>query len=138
MNESNKPNPNKEYYLNTWKRMLGEFLGWSESTVISWAQETGRMRFLDDRDDIFYHESPQYWVTDTLIPESLRERLSTVEFIDLQHRLQSAFNDENRFAFPEDTDWAPYRTKLERILGEYGEYPPSKPSSRQAMSGSPR
>ncbi len=128
----------KEYYLNTWKHMLHEFLGWPESTVIDWAQKTGRMRFLDDPDDIFYHESPQYWITDTLIPEPLRARLSTLELIDLQHRLLSAFNDENHFTFPEDTDWIPYRAKLEQILGEYGERLPSKPSSRQAVSGSPR
>ncbi len=132
---NNSVNPLKEYYLNAWKCMLREFLGWPESSVTDWVRQTGKARFLDDPDDIFYHENPQYWITNILIPEEVKARLSTLEFIELQHRLIAAFKDENHFSFPDDTDWGPYRNKLERILNEYGAHLPERSNHPQEASG---
>jgi hypothetical protein len=112
---------NKRYYLAIWQEMLREFLGWSESRVLEWARETGKLDYLSDPEDIFYHETPQYWVKRLLVPDALRAALSNPELIDLEARLLGAFADEHHFAFPLETDWRPYRAKVERILAEYGE-----------------
>jgi len=132
---NNSVNPLKKYYLNAWKGMLREFLGWSESSVIDWVRQTGKARFLDDPDDILYHENPQYWITDTLIPEDVKARLSTLEYIELQHRLAAAFKDENHFPFPVDMDWRPYRSKLERILNDYEAHLPERLDHSQEVTG---
>ncbi len=110
----------KQYYLDMWKEMLGEFLGWSESQVMQWAQEKGIIVFLEDPDDIFYHQTPQYWITHLLVPDELKARLSNLELIDLEGRIVEAFKDEHFYHFPTGTDWRPFRAKIERILGEYG------------------
>jgi len=107
----------KDYYLQTWKQMLGEFLGWSEFQVREWANRY--YEFLDDPHDIFYHETPQYWAVNILIPDSLKTQLEIFDKIDLEHRILAVFNEP--FDYPIDTNWKPYKAKIEQILGEYGE-----------------
>jgi hypothetical protein len=119
---------NKQYYLDIWKEMLGALLGWSESQVLEWAEETWG-EFLDDPDDIFYHGTPQYWVRHLLIPDDLNARLSNPQRVDLQARILRVFQDEHQFEFPLGTDWRPFRAKIERILGEYGARLPARTRS---------
>ncbi len=121
MNKIDLDNYNKQYYLSVWKEMLKEFLGWSEVDVIHWAKETWTEEVLDNPDDIFYHQTPQYWITYLLIPASLKTRLSSEECIEFEQRLLLAFKDKHHYNFPEDTDWRPYKARIEQILSEYGE-----------------
>jgi hypothetical protein len=116
-------NEYKQYYLDVWKALFRVFLGWSDAETLQWAKRwtaTDGSDPLDDPDDIFYHETPQYWATNTLIPDGLRERISHSDWLDLQQRVRHAFWDEHYMHFPLDTDWRPYRAKIEQILAEYG------------------
>lgn len=113
-------NEHMAYYLTTWNEMLAAFLGWSEDDVLEWARRTGKLKYLADPDDIFYHQTPQYWVVNVLIPEHLDLQLSQAVLQALRNRIIAAFNDEHHYEFPPGTDWRPYREKVERILAEYG------------------
>lgn len=113
-------NENMAYYLTTWNEMLAVFLGWSEEDVTRWARETHKLEFMADPEDMFYHETPQYWATNQLIPSDLKERLSGADVQTLRNRIIDAFWDEHHYEFPPGTDWRPFREKVERILGEYG------------------
>lgn len=113
-------NPNMAYYLAIWQEMLAVFLGWSAEQVLQWAEETGRVGYMTDPDDLFYHETPQYWIKSLLVPDELRGRLSTFEAIGLEQRILAAFKDEHHYEFPLGSDWRPFRRKIERVLNEYG------------------
>jgi hypothetical protein len=113
-------NENMAYYLTTWNEMLATFLGWSEDDVLRWARDSRKLEFMADPEDMFYHETPQYWATNQLIPSELKERLSKFDLQDLRNRIIDAFWDEHHYEFPPGTDWWPFRDKVERILAEYG------------------
>lgn len=121
---SNADNDNKRYYLAIWKELLPVLLGWSEAQVMEWVKQTRRGKSLDDPDAITFHETPQYWITYLLIPETLKARLSNLDIIDLERRILIAFRDHHHYHFPLGTDWRPYRAKIEQILSEYGEHLP--------------
>lgn len=110
------------YFIETWKGMLRVFLGWSDRDVMRWAARFHE--FMDNPDDIFYHESPQYWIKRLLIPEELRVRLTLHDLIRLEGRILAAFNDEHHYYFPLAIDWRPYRSKIDSILSEYGAHLP--------------
>jgi hypothetical protein len=107
----------KDYYFAIWTTMLHTLLGWSAERVRIWAERYDT--YLDNPEDIFYHQTPQYWVTSLLIPEGLRARLTNQEQITLRAQLLGAFNDSYHYHFPVDTDWQLYRVKLNQILAEY-------------------
>lgn len=124
-------NYNKRYYLDIWTELFREFLGWSSEETIRWANrwtDAAGDDPLDDPDDIFYHQTPQYWAIDSFIPARCKERLSHAQWLDLRQRLLDVFWDEHRGEFPLGTDWRPYREKVERILAEYGASLPTAPA----------
>jgi len=124
-------NDNKQYYLDIWQEMLRELLGWTDEETRRWASgwtDVNGIDPLDDPDDIFYHETPQYWAIDLLIPADCKERLSHADWLDLRQRIRAVFWDEHRGEFPLGTDWHPYREKVERILAEYGASLPATPA----------
>ncbi len=114
---------NKNYYLAIWNGLFKELLGWSEMQVLEWAKTTGKLEALDDPDNIFYHENPIYWATYTLIPDVLKKD-ETIDIVELEQSILVAFKNKYYYNFPENTDWRPYRAKIEQILGEYGEHLP--------------
>ncbi len=115
-------NDNEEYYMETWKRLLGVFLGWSDLQVIEWAAWC--VEYMGDPLDLLYHAPPHYWVRSLFVDQTVRNRLSHDGQLDLDSRLVAAFDDEHRFDFPLDTDWRPYKAKVEDILSEYGAHLP--------------
>jgi hypothetical protein len=112
-------NPNMAYYLTTWNEMLGTLLGWSEQQVMQWARDTGKLDFMADPGDIFFHETPQYWVKYLLVPEELKRRLPSDEWIRIANRILAAL-EQGPYEYPPGTDWRPFRKKVEHILNEYG------------------
>ncbi|MGN6672493.1 MAG: hypothetical protein ACTHMA_04280 [Thermomicrobiales bacterium] len=117
-----------QYYLATWQAMFREFFGWSDAETLRWAEQWQTVADVADPDDIFYHESPQYWARNLFISDDLRARLAHEDLLDLQQRLRLAFWDEQRYHFPLDTDWRPYREQVARILAEYGAALPATPA----------
>jgi hypothetical protein len=113
-------NANMAYYLTIWNEMLSALLGWSEEDVMHSVRRTGILQYLADPEDMFYHETPQYWATNQLIPSDLKERLSGADLQSLRNRSIDAFWDDHHYEFPPGTDWQPFREKIERILAEYG------------------
>src|SRR4029079_14987181 len=94
-----------QYYVDTWRAMFREILGWSDWETMRWAEGWKAVVDVDDPADMFYHESPQYWAKSQFIPADLKERISRSDWLDLQQRLLLAFWDEHRDHFPLDTDW---------------------------------
>lgn len=107
----------KEAYIEEWTRLLSAFLGWTPEQVRPWA--SARYGALMD-DDLFYHEMPVYWAVPALIPSTLRDRLSPADLLTLERDILAAFSDERHFYFPPETDFTPYRTVVNAVLGAYG------------------
>lgn len=89
--------------------------------VVRWMERTGKFAFTD----IFYHQMPQYWVTDLLISDALRRGRSESQLIDLRSRILDLFNDAHHYEFPGNTDWRPYHAKVELLFDEYAVNPDS-------------
>lgn len=119
MVRSNEDNSNKAYYLDIWQQMLAGLLGWSDSQSIEWIEDHIDVHALDDPMDLYYHETPQYWIKSALVPQQLREALSARQRSELERRIMQVFSDEHFYHFPRGTDWSPYKRKIERILREY-------------------
>jgi hypothetical protein len=115
-----------KYYLLIWKKLFKEFLGWTEKETIDWAEKTGKRENLANPDDLIYHQSPQYWAIHTLLPDTLKNELPPLELIDLKSRLLDALEDETGFFPSEETNWKPFREKIEHILSEYNEKLPER------------
>jgi hypothetical protein len=116
-------NYGKTYYINVWKEMLGAFLDWTEEDVTKWINETWLV-YLNNPEDILYHQTPQYWLTMVIIPDPLRQRLAGIELARLHQQLFDVFKDEQHFNASLGTDWRLYRSKIEQILAGYGEQLP--------------
>ncbi len=109
----------KQYYVDIWIGILGTFLGWTEQRVFDWIEERELWAFLDNPEDMIYHETPPYWITMLLIPDTLRTTLSGVALADLQGRILAAFKDDTQYKFVKHTDWTPYKSRVEAILRAY-------------------
>ena len=111
---------NKAYYLDIWTEMLCAFLGWSPSEVMAWAREAIYLDQMDDPHDLYYHETPQYWIRGLLIPAPVREGLSDKGVAMLRSRILAVFADEHHYEFPRGTNWRPFRQRIDDILAEVG------------------
>lgn len=120
-------NASEEYYIESWKNLLGALLGWSEDLVLHWAARFEK--YMGDPWDILYHRSPPYWIASLLIPAQLLARLQGLERVDLEQRIVAALEDGRLGNIPIDSDWLPYRDKVNRILADYGARLPDLPSS---------
>lgn len=113
----------KQHYIAVWKGMLSEFLGWSDGQTMVWAH-----RFLnnfDDPENMIYHEGPQFYVTDLLIPERLKLRLSKLEQIELRKEIAYVLGgDQFGFVFPDEVDWNHYKKKVNDVLAKFDEHLP--------------
>jgi hypothetical protein len=109
----------KGYYIRTWHEMLSAFLGWTDQQTERWLEAHIVLNEMDNPDDLYYHESPQYWVLSALIPESLQGRLAPKQCAELRSRLLLAFKDEHFYWFPLGSNWLPFKEKVEEILREY-------------------
>lgn len=117
------PYNSKQYYVAVWKGMLGTLLGWSDEQVIAWAQQGVKWVALDNPDDIMFHETPMYWATHLLIPDSLRVHLPHDQMLRLERDLWSVFIDESKdwHPDPETIDWLPYKQQVDRLLARYAD-----------------
>ncbi|HEX8727840.1 MAG TPA: hypothetical protein VF739_04415 [Ktedonobacterales bacterium] len=118
-------NAAEEYYLETWKRLLGALLGWPPDDVLRWAARFDEA--LGDPEDILYHASPPYWIASLLIPAELTKRLSSLEYVHLEQRIVMALEDRRLGNIPVDSDWLPFRARINQLLAEYGARLPDKP-----------
>jgi hypothetical protein len=82
-------------------------------------KERGLKEFLDDHNDIFYHQTAQYWITDLLIPFELKGKLSIHLKNELEGRMLTAFKDEYHYDFPLRMDWKPYKQKIEQVIASF-------------------
>lgn len=112
------PVDNSTYYMAIWKGLFGQLLGWPDEQVGNWAERFSA--YLADPDDMLFHENPIYWTTTAFIPEWLNQRLTPGGTAGLKNELLAAFRDEHGFEFPINTDWEPFRVKLNQVLSEYG------------------
>lgn len=112
----------ERYHLDIWTGLLHEALGWSEEQVTRWA---ARYReYLTDPDDIIYHANPIHWATWVLVPDALGDRLAPHQRANLEQKIRAVYHDEPPQGFDRNTDWKPYRERIEHVLAAYGEHLP--------------
>lgn len=109
----------RQYYVEMWKGMLQQLLGWSENQAMRWISQYEPL--LDDPESLVYHQPPQYWVAPAMIPDEIKHRLSPLEAISLRNRVLAVFDDSNHYWFPPDTDWRVYKDRISGILLEFRE-----------------
>jgi len=63
----------KDYYLACWTLTLSHLLNWTEEMVKNWAL-THHSEGLNGIDRWFTHEEPDYYITDLLIPNTMRKQ----------------------------------------------------------------
>ena len=116
---------NRTYYMRVWTDVLHVFNNWSATDVEEWLQSNGWLEDMDNPDDWLYHRSPLYWIRYLLIPDQLKSRLSHEGQSALADQILVVFHDDIPFEFPPDTDWAPYRANVQRLLDANGQRNPS-------------
>jgi hypothetical protein len=112
----------RAHCLSVWRKVLKEFLGWTDEEANEFIDKWSDLG-LNDRDSIFWHETPVYYLTSELLPPSLRLRLTgTAEIYQLISRVEKAFGSEE---FMDSTglsyNWDIVKHKVSTILAEYGE-----------------
>lgn len=113
----------KNDYLAVWRALFRELLGWSDAETLAWVSrwiDSVGHDFLDDPDDIFYHETPQYWAVGALLPSGLDEQIGHSNWLTVQQRIKHLFATGESRDSPLTADWRPYRVKIERLLADYG------------------
>jgi hypothetical protein len=124
-------------YIEVWQNVLATVLGWPQSRidefVARWQND------LDDKDSLFYHEDPAYYVTYELLPKHVLEGILSVDKNDwpthdrweIFQRVQYVINDNLNWygalagePVPE-VDWLKVKGEIEGVLAEYGETLPS-------------
>ena len=116
MKENESP---KEYYLRVWKSIFGELLGWSEEEVLRWAEQKDWLRYLENENDMIYHEPPQYWVVHSLLPEHLQSTLRGIPLVEAHQKLMAAL-DRNipHLVWPKEPSWPHLRKNVEQVIIE--------------------
>jgi hypothetical protein len=114
-------NPDVAQYVKLWYAIFGEFLGWTRAEVIRWAEQY-ETEIKEDRFP-FNHETPVYYVTPVLVPQSIRSKMHGFELIHFENRLESTIKGygEPLWAKPDEYDWKAAKQRVESILNEYGE-----------------
>src|SRR4051812_47119164 len=83
------------HYVQTWIKAMQVFLGWSKQQTIHWAEKWKES--LNDPDEMFYNETPTWYITTLLIPESIRTGLSGVDKILVRRILLGLIQNDDSF-----------------------------------------
>lgn len=112
----------KQRYIDTWKQLLMNLLGWTDEQVNEWIASTWS-RELDDASNIIYHDPPVYWIVGLIADESDIGDLSGREYARLQRDVLDALDIETPNVQHEG-NWTVYRQRINDILSKYnGELP---------------
>jgi hypothetical protein len=125
----------KIIYLKVWSNCLSTFLNWPQEEIDKitdywrdWLEGNlfRQMPMLDGHDDGgFYHETPIYYITSYLVPDSIKKRLDAHRLLILKNRIEQAILHSHPVveieSAPFDFDWKAAKQKVESILNEYGE-----------------
>ncbi len=110
---------NKDYYLRTWKLVLGELLGWSPEQVREWAR-AHHEDDLNGNGSFFYHEDAVDHIVWLLVPDQLRERLVGLPRVELKQKLIAAiahYGSQPLWDAP--YDWQAAKARIEATISEY-------------------
>jgi hypothetical protein len=75
----------------------------------------------------FYHETPIYYLTPFLIPDSLKDRLDGDQLLKIEQRLEHVINFTDSgscyygYANDKKFDWNAAKQRVEMVLNEFGE-----------------
>ena len=107
----------EELYRAVWKQMLGGILGWSELEVCDWAKKYDN--YLQNPEDIFYHEDPPYWAVSACVPVQVSQNLSPDQRCRVKNEILSIFPVELYAASYLGIDWKQYKNKIDSIIDSY-------------------
>lgn len=108
----------KHYYLETWRIVLGNLLGWGADRVTAWAQQQWG-DYLDGRHgSMFYHDEPSRYLASLLISELVPNSLEGLEYVTLIQRLDAAIGISPLSHSPYRPD--EQRERVSAVLADYG------------------
>ena len=119
MNENHITTEIGRIYFRFWRAGLQALLGWSDEHVFEWVAEWGWR--LNNESDSLFNDTPAYIVAPLLIPEELKARLSSEDYLRLVKKIRDALNKPD--TFPEeqlDYDWGSAAKRVQSVLGDYG------------------
>jgi len=99
--------------------MLFAFIGWTDDEVLRWAK-----RFKDDMADEssdFYHEPPEFYVADLLVPKKFWGKHRGLEIAKRVELVLLRVLEKATIAAFDDIDWRPARDEIDRLLRAEGE-----------------
>ncbi len=107
-------------YIEIWNAIFYTLVNWSSERVLKWADEK-YTQYLIDPNDMFYHESPLYWATDTLVSELITGKMNSRDRIDLSHSMLDAYWDLYHDMYTLPKDLIPFKIQVELIIKQYHE-----------------
>lgn len=116
----NLTNDDAKAYYTSWVRILGEFLGWSETRVLKWSVQFETL--LNNQNSLLYREHGPLYVTPLLVPASIKSKLNPYDLMVFRERLAGAIQaDDLNCEFTEEYDWKAAKERVDAVLAEYGE-----------------
>jgi hypothetical protein len=107
------------HYMWVAKKTLSKLLGWSRPQITDWLDQ--HYHDWEDYHCIYVCEKPEYWVTDALIPDSLRERMAGPAVKNLKRDIVSTLELGNLLWYNNASyDWGAARQRIDHLLARYG------------------
>jgi len=119
-------------YLEYWLYALAQLLGWSRQRASIWAthyeaalNDEGSFLFggQPEEGSLLWREHPMFYISFLLIPDSVKDKLTPMDRLNLARRLEGAIfmrgpcNARTMGAY----DWNAAIARVDAILSEYGE-----------------
>jgi hypothetical protein len=109
--------------------LLSTFFDWTPLEVGQWCEQY--LPEARDPDSWFNRETPVYYCTPLLIPDSIRNTLDGLQRLHFEQRLELAIlGDRQAHEFSRD-DWLEAKSRVEKVLGEFGESLTNAPGAKR-------
>ena len=102
-------------YLDEWKILLNNLLGWPEEKTIAWAQEH-HADDLKGKSDFFERERPCYYITALFFQESQLMSLLKYGIDKFEDEIQMAIYNRSKHPLEPDYDWDAARQRVNEVL----------------------
>jgi hypothetical protein len=111
----------KRAYLNSWKNVLGAFLGWPEERVLQWVKQDYEY-LLNMPDSFVYRTSAMFYIIPLLLSDRLRRLSTDGGEVELRPRIQTAIECRISPPIPEWLKALRTRVDVEEWLQEFQKY----------------
>ena len=111
----------KADYINEWKQIFHDMLGWNEEKTMDWVRANQYDIELDSDLSVLFFEPPVFWTFNEFIPKSLQQSVGQV--LEIRTRLYDIFE-----ATDTTDNYEAYRSGVLAMLAEFDETLPQSAS----------